>query len=534
MRRLRHLGVALLLAVGGAPPATADVVTDWNTQLLDSIRAERTNPPRATRIIAMVNTAVYDAVNGIVGGYQPYHVFAEGPAGASAEAAAAAAAHAILSAAFPGRQATFDAALAASLAAIPDGAAKSDGMAWGEHCAAEITTLRADDGAGGTVTYEVPEGANWWVATPPAFAAPLLPQWPYVTPWAMTRGSQFRAPAPPPLSSAEYAAAYEEVRRMGNAGSPFRTPGQSQIAQFWDDGPGTTTPPGHWQLIAQIVAAERGNTLAENARLFALLGIAVADAAISSWDSKYHWNHWRPYTGIALADTDGNPATQVQEGWSSFINTPPFPTYTSGHSTFSGASSRILALFFDTDEVAFSTPSDSLPGVVRSFDSFSEAGEEAGQSRIYGGIHWQYDNQEALKAGRALAEHAFFNFLRPMVASGPCVADGDTLCLNGGRFRVEAKWAAPQGTRGAGRAVTETDEAGLFWFFNDDNIELTVKLLDGCDPFGHYWVFASGTTDVEVTLTVTDTLAGVERTYFNRIGKPFAPIQDTSAFATCP
>jgi hypothetical protein len=511
------------------------VVLDWNDQLLNSIRADRTNPPRATRFIAMTNVAVYDAVIGIVGGFEPYHVTAAAPPGASPEAAAAAAAHAVLSAAYPGRRATFDAAFATSLAAIPDGPAETAGVDWGHHVAGEILALRSDDGSAVTVPYNSPLGANWWEPTPPAFANPLLPNWPTVTPWCMTSGSQFRQPAPPPLTSGEYTVNFLEVASLGRATGSTRTADQSQIARFWDDGPGSATPPGHWQDIAQTIAQQRGTTLVENARLFALLGLAVADAAIVSWDNKYHWNHWRPVTAIQVAHLDGNAATTADQLWTSFITTPPFPAYTSGHSTFSGSSSKILELFFGTDDVAFDALSDLLPGVTRSFSSLSEAAEEAGQSRIYGGIHWQYDNQNALKSGRALAEHIYFNFLQPVGSPSSCAPSATTLCLNGGRFAVSAAWRTGLGSSGAGQADGLTDDTGTFTFFNPDNVELTVKLLDACTPpFDRFWVFASGLTNVEVVLTVSDTETGRVRRYFNPMGKPFAPVQDTDAFATCP
>ena len=526
----------LVLAVAfAAAPAAADVVTDWNAILIDAVRTDGTNPPVMTRRSAMVHTAIYDAVVGIEGGFAPYHVTDPAPAGASAEAAAAAAAHAVLVAVFPAQAATFDVELAASLAAIPGGQAKDDGLAWGEQVAAQILDLRADDGSGNAVAYETPLGAGWWVPTPPAFAPALVPQWPHVTPWCMSRGSQFRVEAPPPLINARYTADYDEVLRLGDVDSPFRTADQSEIALFWNDGAGSNTPPGHWQDIARSLGEAQGNSLLQNARMLALVTIAQADAAIVSWDNKYHWDNWRPYTGIHEADTDGNPATQPDTTWSSFITTPPFPTYTSGHSTFSGGSSRILAHFFGTDDIAFSAGSDGTPGVTRSFSSLSEAAEEAGQSRIYGGIHWQYDNTGGLVSGRALADHVFFNFLRPTSVPGTCTPSATALCLTGSRFRVEATWATGAGTSGPANAEPLTDDSGRFWFFQEKNTELVVKVHDACvPPFDRFWVFSAGLTDVEVTLTVTDTQTGAVRTYFNPQGTDFAPRLDTSAFATCP
>jgi hypothetical protein len=525
--------LAFALALAGSPLA-ADVVTEWNDVLLDAVRTDRTNPPRMTRFAAMVHTAIYDAVVGIVGGYEPYAVTDPAPPGASPEAAAAAAAHRVLADVYPAQQATFDAALAASLAAIPDGQPKQDGIDWGETVADEILSLRAGDGAADTVPYQAPEGANWWIPTPPAFAPPLLPNWPFVTPWAMSHGSQFRQPAPPPLTSSEYTQAFRQVKRLGDVDSVFRTADQSQIALFWNDGPGTATPPGHWQAIAQVVGQVQGNSLIDNARLFALLAITQADGAIVSWDNKYHWDHWRPVTGIVEAAADGNPDTSPDPTWASFIATPPFPAYTSGHSTFSGGSSRILAHFYGTDDVAFAATSDGLPGVVRGFASFSQAAEEAGQSRIYGGIHWQYDNQGGLTSGRALADHVFFSVLRPVVTPGTCNETASRLCLHGGRFQVEATWTTPDGAAGSGQGEALSDDSGRFWFFNPDNTELTVKVLDACGPFDRFWVFASGLTNVEVLITVTDTQAGRTRVYFNPQGRDFPPVLDASAFATCP
>jgi hypothetical protein len=171
--------------------------------------------------------------------------------------------------------------------------------------------------------------------------------------------------------------------------------------------------------------------------------------------------------------------------------------------------------------------------VQRSFTSFSQAAEEAGQSRIYGGIHWQYDNQAGLASGRTLAEHVFFNFLTPVSAPGVCAADARTLCLNGGRFKVQARWTTATAS-GPAQVVSQTGDSGQLYFFDADNTELTVKVLDGCGTNDRFWVFASGLTNVQVAVTVTDTRTGSARQYFNPQGHPFAPVQDISAFASCP
>jgi membrane-associated phospholipid phosphatase len=215
------------------------------------------------------------------------------------------------------------------------------------------------------------------------------------------------------LSSETYTADYKEVKALGAAVGSSRTAEQDQIALFWADGAGTETPPGHWNSIAQNVAAARGNTMEQNARLFALLNIAMADAAICAWDTKHFYNFWRPVTAIRNGDTDGNAATIRDPNWSSFLATPPFPDYPSGHSTFSGAASRVLAHFYGTDDIAFTTGSDFLPGVTRSFTSFSAAASEAAISRLYGGIHFRSANEDGLAAGVAIGEWTFTRFLQP-------------------------------------------------------------------------------------------------------------------------
>lgn len=532
MRKLLLAVFCLATLLGAAAAARADVVLDWNEVLLDAIRIDKTAPPKASRAMACVNVSIYDAVNGILGGYAPYALDHAAPDGASPEAAAVAAAYHSLVALFPAQQAAFDAAKAASLAAIPDGPAKTAGLEWGEHVAEDILELRANDHSTDTYAWESPLGGGWWLATPPAFAPPLLPNWPHVTPWAMASTTEFRPAAPPSPNSAEYLEAFREVKRIGRVNSPNRTPEQTQIALFWADGAGTETPPGHWIDIAIDISNQQGLTLHQNARLFALLSMTVADAAIVAWDVKYAYNNWRPVTGIQHADQDGNPATEADPSWLPLIATPPFPSYSSGHSTFSSASARILAHFFGTDAVAFSTGSDGLPGVTRSFTSFSQAAEEAGQSRIYGGIHWQFDNQAGLESGRALADLVFFSQLQPIAAASTCTPGPTTLCLTGGRFKVQTAWRTDDGS-GTGNAVSLGDDSGRFWFFASDNTELVVKVLDACTEFDRFWVFASGLTNVQVVITVTDTETGRVRSYFNPGGRAFAPIQDVQAFATC-
>jgi hypothetical protein len=401
------------IALRAASVAHADVVTDWNRAALDAIRANRTSPPQASRALAILHASIYDAINGITRSHEPYFVQSDGPASASSEAAASAAARAVLVALFPEDSTRFDDLHAAITAATPVSPRKQMGLEWGEHVAREILAWRASDNADAVVAAPSGSGPGLWQPTPPAFAAYLLPQWAFVLPFALPASAFMRPPGPPSLASPEWVADYNEVKRLGAAVGSARTPEQSQIALFWSDGPGTETPPGHWNRLAQRVSADHRASLEETARLFALLNLAMADAAICAWDAKYAYNFWRPVTAIRNGEADGNPATVADPEWTSFIVTPPFPDYVSGHSTFSGAAAAVLAGFYGTDNVSFTLGSDGLPGVTRAFSSFTAAAKEAAVSRLYGGIHFRTANEDGLSAGIAIGEWTVAHHLQP-------------------------------------------------------------------------------------------------------------------------
>ena len=398
------IGVINLVSVIGIP-VRGDVVTDWNNAALDAIRADRTAPPIASRSLAIVHVAIYDAVNGIARTHEPYLVPSAVSSSASRVAAASAAAHQTLVSLFPNHTSTFDALHAAILAEIPNGPQKTNGITWGEFVGTQILAARANDGSNAIVQPPGGSGPGVWIPTPPAFLPYLLPQWGFVVPFGMSSSSQFRPPGPPALDSQQYAADYEEVKELGAAVGSTRTEDQTEIALFWADGAGTETPPGHWNSIAQIIATTRGNTLEENARSFALLNIAMADAAICAWDAKYTYHFWRPVTAIGFAEPELH--------WMPLLVTPPFPEYTSGHSTFSAAGATVLPLFYGTEDLPFTTGSDFLPGVYRSFSTPFDAAEEAGVSRIYGGIHFHSANVDGLQAGSSIGEWTATHYLLP-------------------------------------------------------------------------------------------------------------------------
>ena len=391
---------------------TVDVVLQWNRLTLRAIKAERTPPPIAARNLAIVHVAMYDAVNAVHRSHQPFLVNATAEPGASPEAAAAVAAHCALLSLYPRYTPTFDSELDASLESVPDGPGKSDGVNLGHSVAEKVLASRRNDFAART-SYRIRQETGRWQPTFPDYQRPLLPEWASVQPFALRNVTEYRPVGPPAMSSNEFAQSYREVKAIGSLNSTTRTRDQTEIARFWADGEGTVTPPGHWNQIAQTVAIERKNTLAGNARLFAMLNVAMADAAIACWDCKYHFDFWRPVTAIRNADRLKDRAFESDPDWVPLLPTPPFPSFTSGHSTFSAAAAAVLAHCFGRDVVRFTTKSDGLPGVTRTFARFSDAAEEAGMSRIYGGIHYDFDNRDGLAGGKKIGEYVSRSFFQP-------------------------------------------------------------------------------------------------------------------------
>lgn len=395
-----------------ADGARADVIRVWNQLALDSIVATSGAPPASARNLAILHTSMYNSVGGL-SGRALYGGAAPGPVGASPEAAAAQAAHDVLAFEYPSRAAIFDAELSTELAAIADPVARAAGVAYGQQSAAGIIGLRASDGSSATPPYSPSLLPGRWRPTG-ALSTPQFQQYATVTPWTMSSPSQFRPAPPPALGSSEYAAAVNQVQAIGSATSATRTPEQTQIARMWAAGSGTVTPPGMWNQIAQQTIAARPISLVESARAFALLNMGLADAAVVAWDAKATYDFWRPITAIRLADIDGNAATIQDPSWTPLLTTPQFQSYISGHSTFSATAAAILSGFFGTDNIAF-TASDG--SISRSFTSFSAAAAEAGMSRIYGGIHYSFDNIPALEAGASLGSFVYSNYLVPTPGS---------------------------------------------------------------------------------------------------------------------
>ncbi len=382
----------------------------WNSIALQAVRDAREQAPDSSRDYAIVALSVYDAVNAIELRYAEYgSVKAAVAPGTSAAAAAAAAAETALAGLFPSQSAMFAAELTATLGAIPAGPRRDRGIALGRAMADQILALRSHDGSNVKVNYAPGTGPGDWVPTPPAYAPAVDPQWGNVTPFALSSGSQFQPPSPPAINSAEYAQEVNQVEALGGANSAVRTAEQTAIARFWSDLPGTFDPPGHWNQITEIAAIKAGSDLEQSARAFALVDIALADAGIEAWDVKYTDNTVRPVTVIRDGADGVNPGIMADPTWSPLWNTPAFPSYISGHSTFSAAAAAALDSIFG-DSFSFNDPGDPTEGLaLRHFTSFDQAAQEAGMSRIYGGIHFMSDNVYGLQVGgevgRYVAQH---------------------------------------------------------------------------------------------------------------------------------
>jgi hypothetical protein len=409
--RAARVALCLSAVLPAAVPAAAsahhdhddagpDVVVEWNQATLQLLATPGVHPANVhpTRTLALVHVAVHDAVNAIDRDYEPYLVEESAPGSASAEAAAIAAAHGVLAQLYPAQRASLDERRAAGLGELRNTLARRIGVAVGEYVSERVVENAAGDGAAATPPPLAPGTLpGEWRPTPPAFAAAQFTHYPDVRPFVLRRGSQFRTDPPAPLSSSTYAAAFNEVRSVGSATSTTRTADQTDAARFWGS-------PIHiyWNTIPQRVALERDLSLERTARLFALMNLALGDATIAFYDSKYRYRLWRPVTAIR----------EVDPSWTPLLNTPADPSYPGAHSALGAAGAEILREVFHRD-IAVVATSPAVPGATRSFRAASAAADEAGLSRLWAGVHWRFDDPSGQKQGIAIARYVADRELEP-------------------------------------------------------------------------------------------------------------------------
>jgi hypothetical protein len=426
-----RFGAVLAVTAFLSSPARADEVTDWNQMMLRAALIGATSPLTITRTAAIVQAAVFDAVNGIDRKYSFIHVAPAAPSHASRRAAAVQAAYIALLKLYPTQQGTLDARRGLSLAAISldeSAGAIAAGVTWGESVANQILTWRSTDGLqlppapwlGNTTIGQWRQTLNLPAAgiSPPGAG---YPQFSAMTPWVILSPSQFRPSAPPALTSARYATDFNETRVMGSISSPLRTTDQTIASVFWAAGTATYL----WNNVALSLLeegtdhgdsqdgdhdrrGERRNRLIENARLFAELDVAMADAGIGCWDAKFVYNYWRPVTAIRDTGDDNNAATAADVNWSPLLSTPPHPEYPSGHSCFSGAAAEVLGDEFG-QHAQFEVTSDVMIGVTRWFRGFTAALEEVKNARIFAGIHFRSATEAGTTLGRSVARAVLDN-----------------------------------------------------------------------------------------------------------------------------
>lgn len=418
MRRIsRRLGILIVatsvLRGAGGGPAHADAVTGWNAIMQATVTP--TNPFFQARSAAIVQLAVFEAVNAVVGDYEPYLGTIAAPPWASPDAAAIAAAHRALVNLPPARDdpatiAMLDALRAQSLAAIPDGPAKAAGIAAGEDAATALLLRRADDGSteAANVHYMPGNNPGDWRPTPPAGAPAFLAGWGQVAPFGLEDGSQFRAPPPPALRTGKYAKDYNEVKLVGRFDSPFRPQDRTDVARFY----AAVTPVQAWNSAARQVSAAQGKSLSENARIFGLLAMALADGSISVFETKYYYSYWRPVTAIQAGDTDGNGLTDPDRAWLPLIVTPPFPSYPSAHATLSGAARAVVERAFGPDGHAITLADPRVPDVVLHYSAWGQITGDIDDARVYGGIHFRYDQEAGAQQGRRVGRYLLRHYLR--------------------------------------------------------------------------------------------------------------------------
>src|ERR1700722_12569659 len=403
----RALGLCMLIAtlVFGSAVAEAGVVLEWNAIAVDTAVANKQSPFAQARTVAIVQLSVFEAVNAITHSYRPYLGTVTAAPDASPEAAVIEAAYHVLNAYF-GPSATLDTEHANSLAQIPDGQAKTDGIATGDAAAAAMIALRANDGSSPPqFKTPGPPVPGEWQATA---SCPIVNgvavgvgfQWPNVTPFGIPKASDFLLAPPPLLASNRYTKTYDEVMTVGSLDSTHRPPDRANVALFF----AATSPTQAFNQAAQQVAMQQGRSLSQNARDLALLNMAMNDSLVASFLNKYHYNFWRPETAIHGGDTDGNPLTVGDPNWTPFIVTPCFPSYPSNHGSAGNAAAAILGWVYGEEGHSITLTNPAVPNIVLQYISFNQITGDISDARAYGGIHFRTDQLAGEHLGREIGK----------------------------------------------------------------------------------------------------------------------------------
>jgi hypothetical protein len=402
MSHVLRAALAVLVALAAPAPVRADTLNEWNAKACEILVAAKALPPPAARTMAIAQTAVYEAVNAITGRYPAHRARPKTAPGASIDAAIAAASRAVLVALVPGQADATEAAYRAALATIPDGAARAAGIAIGEGAAAEVLAQRADDGAAAPESYRPRTTAGVYVPT----TIPAATQWPQRKPWAMARPDQHRPGPPPDLRSARWAKDYNEIKALGARNSATRTAAQTATARFWE-----MTGPAIYFPLVRSVTAGAGRDVTRNARLLAIAGQALDDAAIAVFDAKYHHGFWRPITAIRNGDLDGNDATDPEVGWQPLIETPMHPEYPCAHCTVTAAVGAVLQADVGRAPMPrLMTTSATGGGATRSWNTVEEMVAEVSSARIWAGVHYRTATEAGAELGKQVGAEVAKHF----------------------------------------------------------------------------------------------------------------------------
>jgi hypothetical protein len=418
---LAAVAAAILLATLASSAATAatpttmaaddpTMISDWNEIAVTTLLGDTTKQLVEDFLyMGFVQAAVYDAVVGVEGRYAPYRFHAHAPHGTSAQAAAVAAAHKVLVTYVPSAQASLDAAYAASLAKLPDGKAKTRGIAFGTRAADHLIRLRANDGRNAPILFTQPPAPGVWRPTPPGLLPMSAPWMGFVRPLLVRSATQFAPPPPPALTSARYTRDFNEVKALGSLTSTERTEAQTSTAQFFS---GNALVQFNTALRDQVTV--RDLDIVDAARMFAAIDMSLADAEISVWYAKYVDGFWRPITAINLADTDGNPPTVADPTWVPLLTTPPYPEYPSGYNVVSSTVSHGLEDLFRTRHLQLTLISTAVPGVQRHYDSGRALRRDVVDARVWLGIHFRFADTASRDLGRRLTAWTLDHYFRPL------------------------------------------------------------------------------------------------------------------------